>query len=50
MFTYEEAVEEWDWLPYRMLETQFYAFRNYYLNQYDDDVEAHKQYYRLKVL
>lgn len=48
MSTYEEAVEEWDWLPHHMSETQFYAFRNYYLNLYDDDVEAHKQYYLIE--
>lgn len=48
MAPYEEAVEEWSWLPHHMSETQFYAFRNYYLNLYDDDVEAHKQYYLIE--
>ena len=45
MSTYEEANEEWPELHNHMSEEQFYTFRQYYLNLYDDDIEAHKQYY-----
>lgn len=45
MSTYEEANEEWPELHWHMNKEQFYAFRQYYLNLYDDDLEAHKQYF-----
>ena len=48
MGTYEEAIEEWPWLPHHMSEKQFYAFREYYIHLYDDDLEAHKQYYLIE--
>jgi len=48
MSSYEEALKEWPELDWHMNAEQFYAFRNYYLNLYDDDIEAHKQYYMME--
>lgn len=43
--TYEQAIEIDPILTSYLNKEQFYAFRYYLLNMYDDDLEAHKQYH-----
>ena len=46
--TYEEACYNWWMLDQYFTESQFYAFRKWYLNMYDHDLEAHKQIYMMQ--
>jgi len=43
--SYADALKAWPELKLHLTESQFYAFRQYYLTMYDDDLEAHKQYH-----
>lgn len=46
--TYEEACVWWDDLPYHMNKAQWESMKTFYINLYDTDLEAHKQYYMME--
>ena len=46
--TYEEACVWWDNLPYHMNKAQWESMKTFYINLYDTDLEAHKQYYMME--
>lgn len=46
--TYNELKKWWPFLEHHMSESQWLAFRSYYIHLYDDDLEAHKQYYLME--
>lgn len=43
--SYEELCGWWDNLETSMSKKQYEVFREYFIHMYDDDLEAHKQYY-----
>ena len=46
--TYEEACVWWDNLPAHMNKAQWESIKTFYINLYDTDLEAHKQYYMME--
>jgi len=46
--TYQEDKQFWPELEHHMSEAQWNAFRKYYASMYDDEIEAHKQYYMME--
>jgi hypothetical protein len=46
--TYEEACVWWDNLPAHMNKAQWESMKTFYINLYDTDLEAHKQYYMME--
>ena len=46
--TYEEACVWWDDLPAHMSKAQWESMKTFYINLYDTDLEAHKQYYMME--
>lgn len=46
--TYEEACVWWDDLPAHMNKAQWESMKTFYINLYDTDLEAHKQYYMME--